>query len=359
MTDDGKYTGETIVFNMGDDMVKDLSPQQKGPVASQHFRFLDLPSELRWRILEFTELIGQHGQTNDDLIQELYIDDFWFLGPQQARILLEACEKCGFLYQDCVCPEWQEIPSNEMFTSVYKHGIPLSLFQVCRSFSNDAMYICYSRNRVVIGDIGIDQQRRCLETLPTKGLHWLRRLDIKVSLGAMLDYRKNKEVRSNWHELIAVIKKHCNLPALHLSFRSGHYKEDVQGLDLANLEWLRAAYASMIRAMKPLRGLKRFHAFFSLWCNSETAAERYIMGPEYLPWEDGKILWSNRPKDDPHRALSEEKYHNNNIPDSTDSDNFYTTDNEEDLNRFFTEKEVWPISVRHLLRTRDENEDWL
>lgn len=67
---------------------------------------------------------------------------------------------------------------------------------------------------------------------------------------------------------------------------------------------LRKAHVLLIKSLQRLRGVKRFHYFLAHGHLGETAAEKYIMGRDYVPWLDGKLAYCCRNQIMPHRESS-------------------------------------------------------
>jgi hypothetical protein len=316
--------------------------------ARSPFRFLDLPRELRFQILEYTDLVTPHCEVEWTPERNYYLRYNWVL-----PICVMPGLGCSYT-PGCMCQfekSWIEDPSNPMwqkrFCRRYQAAFssrchcwspPTSLFLVCQLMQEDAQVVFFSKNRFVIVPSGgpthpvgstparLEISIFLRETVPCKALQFLRSVEI-VFPPFHDDYLRPHELGyQDWLQTIELMAEVLTLPLLTLrvfmadniqylgfksDFRTSLTQDDgftilemyfrtlgclsklrEKGLNrfLANLAWPWAHKSSVLR--NPSRLLEQS-------TNLGKRLETYVIGDGYdvmaamalQPWELRSSTW--------------------------------------------------------------------
>ena len=245
------------------------------PVPS--FRFLDLPSELRRQILEFTDLVTPLGEIEWDSRQGYRLRySTWRCGG------IGDCE--SFLHHACQFRNCWEDSNGGCFCS-HSHAAfapecgcwspPTSLFFVCRTLLADARAVFFLRNRFIIRPACyLDEQASSripvsiflTEILPSNALCLLRDLELVFPIAAHQYLHPYEPAYQDWIRTIDLVKEQLCLPLLTVRlYMAGRFPDETIAL-LHDLEIFSgpgmAICRTISRVVQPLSKLKGLHAFF-------------------------------------------------------------------------------------------------
>lgn len=321
-----------------------LCPSSTGSAAAPCSRLLSLPQELRFRILEFTDLITPWKEVTWSRQQR------GFVASRSACYSLDARgEECsphvhhGCQFGDC----WITYPGPALGCfcrvrhSAYSSGCkcwepPQNLFLVCRALYIDSQVVFYSGNRFVMHDITSHPPFQVpLETRP----YPFPRLAASIFLTEIVPERCLRELRSiefvfppyhaecwpregqaaleDWARTIGWLSKRLTLPALTIRLCTaepldGYEPDYCTSMTKAHGEEVLAAYARIVAPLAQLGsdGLARFYARLTWpWNRTEEMfeacrtygwewveakdkipkahAEKLVMGDRYISLLDG------------------------------------------------------------------------
>jgi hypothetical protein len=224
-------------------------------VSPTPFRYLDLPAELRHRILEFTDLVSPYYDVQWSNQHAYHLQDRY----RRSKVPCshgEFCRNQGAVFPTCVC-----------FQN------PTPLFLVCRTTLQDARRVFYSSNRIVIVPIPtyLDPcyaasapflASKLFNKLDLSCLVYLRDLEIVLSgdsyAGDGIDMEK--EIQHIWVPALQHARK------LSLSLCLGI--ENCPSPDKPFSHDLRSSLLQLFRLngqmVRPLRAVKSLDTFFVL-----------------------------------------------------------------------------------------------
>lgn len=262
-------------------------------------RFLDLPTELRQRVLQFTDLLAPS--------REVLWKHYRFALPsprpsycrdrERKRVF---CSRPGLVYPSCAC-----------------YCFPTSLFLVCRIIGEDARQVFYSSNRfVLVADLPppsagdnmtpvTDTRAFLSKALSIHSLHHLRDLEIFFHYRTYSEITEESVTEDSANKLaviqtVRLIAQHMG--GLSLTVQLDPYHDaDTHGRDIpVPLATRFAAQARFIVLLQPLRHLASFFVKIGLLDiesspaterlvhDQEQRLERLVMGETYDAFRHGK-----------------------------------------------------------------------
>ena len=258
----------------------------------------DLPKEIRVKTLEYTGLVRcwEGSLVSSDEVNVR--NNGFHLGSH------ECCMKCTDTLSVCCCPARSASFSDKCTYDPF----PSALFSVSKRMRDDATEVFYSRNRFVFRD-DFSATSRFLVSLPDTTLAHIRDIDLEFSCDEVLSAntsRPGSQVAREWQRLVMVIRDRLPLQKLWLSINLGDMWQELLELDYEgghDYGWLRTEYQQIIRPLRQLKGLKKFHVFLSWFLNYEADAEKEVMGPDYDSAAEGKLPYRLRHFRFPHQPL--------------------------------------------------------
>lgn len=190
------------------------------------FRFLDLPKEIRLRILESTDLITPNQEVTWNSKEGFYLHyDILRCGKDDCPP--ESHKTCWLrncymhLRNGCFCTRY-----HAAYSSICRcwHP-PASLFSVCKAVRYEAQSVFFSRNRFVVKPPGRYDSPACesdhadasvflQNTVPSDMLHYLRSLEFVFPPADSNYLSIESPVYKEWARTIEHVKEHLNQPAL-------------------------------------------------------------------------------------------------------------------------------------------------
>ena len=194
------------------------------------FRFLDLPWEIRHRILQYTDLTTPFHEIYWNPHNGYYVvhtmDYQWQIRPEDHH---------GSLFRDC----WQRLQVRDLgcfcsrYHSVYtKHcqcwQPPTSLFLVCKSLAREAQDVFFSNNKFIITPIDgcgrapttilprFEASTFMQEIIPSQCLHLLRFLEIVFPPLDEEYLAPRGSALKDWEHTMEHLQDKLNLPSLTL-----------------------------------------------------------------------------------------------------------------------------------------------
>ena len=240
-------------------------------VSQAPFSFTRLPTEIRQKILAYTNLVPDY----TDPIQ---------------------CTEHGILIRNgrILRP----------IGSCYDHA----LFLVNKMLYEDSIYVFFSRNRFLLCADTSAANLAFLQKLSDKAMYAMRMIDVQL-LGPSADRfaQGDSEEQRDFKAVVALVAAKCNFLVLHFALDSGWMNYDCYSLETRNwgeLEWFLTTYRRLASAMKPLKGIRHFEVFLSYRREEEEFMEKEVMGDDYDALAGGKIHWTKRCPFDPHLQQS-------------------------------------------------------
>lgn len=310
--------------------------------AASASRLLPLPPELRFRILEFTDLVTPWNEVTWSRQIQSFVASRSLCYPLSGR-----GEECrvhnGCQFDNC----WDTYPDPPLGCfcrvkhSAYSSGCkcwepPQNLFLVCRVLYNDAQMIFYSCNRFVIHDMDAQPAYEVpsdttaypfprlaasiflTEIVPERCLRYLRSIEFVFPPYHHECWpQKGQSALEDWARTIGWLSKRLTLPALTIRLCTaepfdGYEPEDRHSMTKEQGEKVLAAYTRILAPLVQLGsdGLARFYAHFTWprkhevsphdglrihdWSRCESKeramkerAERLVMGDRYHQLLDG------------------------------------------------------------------------
>jgi hypothetical protein len=217
------------------------------------FRFMDLPKELQFRILEFSDLITP------------YEVEWW---PRKGLHMARAIRNHTDYWEGCYLSGY-----HSAFSSKYRCWSPPSaLFLVCWEMRRDAMEVFYSTNHFAILPRGgcyepVEESPDRVETslflsqVPSYAMPYLRSIEIVFPLFEKDYLRSDEPGYQDWLNAIDYIARNANIPKLSITI----YMSDVHkntpvpfrwGLNREQKLTIMKMYGRTLRPLARLAGLR-------------------------------------------------------------------------------------------------------
>ena len=271
--------------------------------------FTSLPPEIRHRILSFTSLVAPSGPKFGWPIPGIHIRDGSLDFPLEHNVHLHTYPHCG-----CVHEPFEK--DNLLF-------VPNEAFRA------DAHYVLFSKNRFAFyGDLTLNliflQKHR-----PWVG--YIREVDFQFDpkdLSRWLSWNMrerpylpwsprtshNPMLATAWSKIVDFVTTNIPLHNLTLSLdiwtaytiNSNPWNDDSDDMDLDDHEIIEPkGHAAIVEPLKGLgyKGLQSFYAYFAPYSAYEKAAEKLVMGEDYvavnkipsgkrhLPKVEQRVVW--------------------------------------------------------------------
>ena len=248
------------------------------PEETPVFRFLDLPWELRQRILEHTDLVTPLREIEWNPREGFYLRYSTVYCDERPELLERACHFPT--YSDrartgCFCRR-----SHAAYSSQCRcWSPPKPLFLVCRILLEESRMVFFQKNRFVITPSTgctdsiastpdrLELSRFLTDIVSSDALRFLRFLEV-VFPPCHGDYlRLDEPAYADWLRAIRHIKEHLNLPLLTLRVYMVHHFPGMHGIlpieGRLTPERAKRAFELYVRALKPLAEMKGLKAFFT------------------------------------------------------------------------------------------------
>ena len=235
---------------------------------------MDVPQEIRLRILQFTDLVLRPNPTH-----EYPSDSLMFENGKEINSQRKPCSP-GCPSLKCSC-----------------YVFPAALFYTSRQLSLEAREVYLSSNRLVFLDDPNLAVERFLGKQPDDLLRKIR--EIEFSFGPdELDYFRDptsKYVKA-WNAFVSFAAAHLNLGNLVFSIDAGSAYEQwaIEPISAESLSFLLPVYDEIVAPMKKLKGLKRLFVYWPVFHMREIIAEKEVMGDDYDSSKFGKTPVAHR-----------------------------------------------------------------
>lgn len=324
----------------------------RNATAASGSLLMGLPREIRFRILEYTDLITPWKEVRWSRqhtgYQPSIVSCYWQDCPSELH---HGCQfrKCWY----GLPPEYSHLEPRSpvgCFCRI-RHAAfsfncrcwspPTDLFLVCRTLCKDAQVVFFSGNRFVVHDydscapwnaygLGSYPNERLAvsefltEIVPVASLAELRSLEVAFPPYNHDAWPQNGcHALSDWGETVRLIRQKMNLAGLTLRLTMHHAKElgeigDLQDMTEQQAHEIRQAYTRILGPLAGLgeEGLKGFYAYitlpekWTLWAREgqgywsrilqkeqtlKECAERLVMGSRYDEQPGDKFHWSGEP----------------------------------------------------------------
>lgn len=139
----------------------------------QNVSWYQLPGEIRFRILGYTDLVARQSPTRSHLLQS---DRFEIEAGSLVPRAMTCCLKCTSTLSICYCPSRAAASSDTCICPV----VPVALFIASQLMRSDATFIFFSQNRFALtGDFAAT--RRWLINQPSIYLQHLRTVELEIT----------------------------------------------------------------------------------------------------------------------------------------------------------------------------------
>ncbi|MCJ1385415.1 Endonuclease III-like protein 1 [Xylographa soralifera] len=261
------------------------------------FPFMKLPKELRYQILEHTDLVvrWRDQMWSDD---GLVILDGLDLADNKPSY---CCRRCTSSHAFCCCPHLNSSFSESCGCFIF----PNAFFRVSHRFATEAREVFFSQNRFIFTGPP-DGTLSFLRSQPPDMLHLIRKIDFQMSTSNVINWpRPDDGGLRAWRIVVPFLAENLNLSNLSLSIDTGPAHDTYRNLfELdARRNDIRDFHQAVIEPLqedKRFRQLRSFHVFWALFNEDETDAERAVKGPDYDSAREGKIPYSKRNPNFPH-----------------------------------------------------------
>jgi hypothetical protein len=264
------------------------------------FRFLDLPMELRQRVLRYTDLLAPFREV-------IRKQNRFALYPRASsrcrKQKRELCCREGLVYPPCTC-----------------YRSPISIFLVCRTMSEDARQVFYSSNRFVLvpdlppkdapnaGDyitLLTDTRLFLSRALSLHSLHHLRDLEIFFHYRTYANITEDSTNERAVNQVVGLLAQDMGRLSLtvHLDPHQESAYTDSDRRDLSISQEIQfAAQSRFVTLLQPLRRLTSFFVKIGLLDtetrqmdevllrkhDQERRLEQLVMGESYDALRHGK-----------------------------------------------------------------------
>ncbi|VUC30303.1 unnamed protein product [Clonostachys rosea] len=254
-----------------------------GRAEPQGFRFFSLPAEVRFNILQHTNL-GPGG----DFLPEfgpIHVSNGKFhqrhlwAGGLYDDSRRHCCFECSFTKLHFSCPFYHTAYS----PTCKCRRLPLELFHVNRQMRTEASKIFYSTNKFVFRSY-FNVTQAMLEKIAPEYLKELRCLEFEIYGFQTMTWRRHAQ---EWDSLMTFINDNCDPSRLlikisikeKLEFLERYYEMD---FNMHLVRELYDGYVSLARTVKTkLQGLRDFHLSLGVLYELEPVLEKYVMGEAY------------------------------------------------------------------------------
>ncbi|VUC25669.1 unnamed protein product [Clonostachys rosea] len=281
-------------------LTEDLCPPRSA-AASSFFPFQSLPTELRLRVLGFTNL-GPNGSFRPEW-SDIAVKNGRFEQAIRSSLAVEreCCLCCSFTRLDCCCP----LRSASYSLACRCRDLPLELLLVNRQTRTDAIVVLYSKNTFTFTGPFLDSLRM-LQSLRSDTLRRFRRIRFQLKTRQTVRWR---DLANTWGLLVAFIGKFFDVPRLSLFIQADHndYEECTDPTyNEPMLRNLYTGYRTLVLGVKAqLPNLLDFHLTLGAFCSLEPVWEKHVMGSEYDSTQGNQFSkeahstdrWPNRPKE--------------------------------------------------------------
>ncbi|MCJ1394125.1 Endonuclease III-like protein 1 [Xylographa bjoerkii] len=261
------------------------------------FPFMKLPKEIRYQILEHTDLVARWRD-------EMWLDDGLVI--QDGSGLPDnkpsyCCRRCTSSLAFCCCSHLNASFSESCVCFIF----PTSFFRVSHQFAREAREVFFSENRFIF----TGQPDRTLSLLrgqPMEMLHHIRKIDFQLSAADVINWQRIDDTGFRaWRNLMGFLAENLKISNLFLSLDAGQAYDSYQHLSSSDdhrnhIRYFYQAVIAPLQADKRFRQLRNFHVFWALFHEDEAEAERAVKGPDYDSIREGKIPYNKRNPNFPH-----------------------------------------------------------
>ena len=286
-------------------LARDTAMRATGYLQDQStspFRFLDLPLELRQKILEYTNLVTPLREVQWSPENGFFLrNKTWHCGgdggcPPELHHTCRFRNCWEWSYTGCFCCLYHAAFSSRC----HCWSPPTNLFLVCRAMREHAQATFFASNRFIITPsagrhrratstpVRLEASLFLLDVVPRIALYWLRLLEVVIPPFEENYFCAHEPAYQEWLRTVDYVKEELNLPSLtvciHLAewkpWPSGprHFHADMtQQLGVTFLRTCRR----MVDPLSKLRGLKKCFVHIA-WPFDTTGQRRrvYYRNPE-------------------------------------------------------------------------------
>ncbi|CZR68618.1 uncharacterized protein PAC_18517 [Phialocephala subalpina] len=197
---------------------------------SSPFRFGDLPQEIRFQILECTELVtpfdiawAPYRSSCGLSVFEFRIFKRWYSNTYLPvdEHFSGCCRECSDAKEGCCC--WRQRAAYSSSCTCWK--MPMPLLSVCRQMREDATTVFFSKNHFVVlpAEDKSPRKRKQLEILqfldrlPPTALTHIRSLTWIVPTVADGFFEQDSTSYRDWLDVVDISRREMNLPQLNLT----------------------------------------------------------------------------------------------------------------------------------------------
>ena len=245
-----------------------------------------LPSEIRLQILGETNLVRRITPMGDWTINgQIEFED----GKRVAS--KRCCRQCTEVETSCFCPTLGAAFSDTCVCS----SPPTAILQVSRLFNYEATQVFFSMNIFRFKGKFL-ATTQFLAGLPNPAVQNMRILELHLDFDQLysgLSTPGSRVVRE-WHDLIALLRDRLLLTKVWLSIlavgpSTQYHLARLNDNGNHDYRWLHTTSFQLLKPLKQLRGLRKFHVSLCWSTDFEAVVEKAVMGPGYDSTAEGKV----------------------------------------------------------------------
>ena len=246
----------------------------------------NLPSEVRSQILMETDLVQRKNPKKKYITNnKINIEDGRFVTSSPL-----CCWQCTEALTTCFCSPYNAAFSDTCVCS----PVPTAIFQVSKLFNHEARAVFFSKN-VFKFTGSFSATTRFLAGLPDLAIQNMRVIELHLDFERIYFglSASGRHFTREWYDLIALLRDRLLLSKVWLSVLAidTQTEDDLVSLNDNgdhDYSWLHTTSFRLLKPLKKLKGLRKFHVSLCWSTEFEAIAEKAVMGPEYDSIAEGK-----------------------------------------------------------------------
>ena len=256
----------------------------------------NLPNEVRLQILMETDLVRRKHPVKVYNPMKVYIPNNK-IKIEDGRLVTSSplcCWQCTEALTTCFCSPYNAAFSDTCVCS----PVPTAIFQVSKLFNHDATGVFFSKNIFRFSG-NFSATTQFLAGLPNRAVQSMRVIELHLDFEQIywgLSAPGSRFTRE-WYDLIALLRDRLLLSKVWLSVLAIDSQTEYDLVSLNDngdhdYSWLHTTSFQLLKPLKELKGLKKFHVSLCWSTDSQALAEKAVMGPEYDSIAEGKPRYS-------------------------------------------------------------------
>ena len=246
-----------------------------------------LPSEVRLQILMQTDLVGSRKPLKERMMDDKIVEiENGVLVPRTGM----CCGQCTEELTPCFCPARNAAFSDTCICS----PVPTAIFRVSKLFNHEATKVFFSMNIFSFGG-NLHATTQFLARLPDSSVQNMRIIELHLDFQQLYHGLSvpGSPISRDWQRLIALLRDRLSLSKVWLSILTIDPDTENDFADMNaegdhDYKWLHTTAFQLLKPLKELKGLRKFHVSLCWSTEFEAVAEKAVMGPEYDSMAEGK-----------------------------------------------------------------------